>query len=106
MARVSEKPKPVSSHDQVLTLEETARYLKIPEALLKKQVGLGNVPGRSVGGNWRFLKVALDGWLANNELSNKNLLSMAGAFADDETFPELLESIKVIRKRLNTHLTD
>jgi excisionase family DNA binding protein len=103
MAKVAEKSK-VIAESPVLTLEEAACYLRISEALLKKEVTLGRVPGRKVGEHWRFFKPALDQWLANSQDLNTNLLSMAGTFADDETFPELLESIKANRKRLNTTL--
>jgi excisionase family DNA binding protein len=101
MAKVSEKPKVKSQELEgtVLTLEEAAYYLKIPKSVLEKQLASGNIPGKNIGGHPRFLKSALDQWLATKDFSKEQLLTLAGAFAHDESFPDLLEAIKANRKR-------
>jgi excisionase family DNA binding protein len=108
MTKVSEKPKAKSQvvESDVLTLEEAATYLKLPKSVLEKQLTLGTIPGRNIGGHWRILMSALQDWLAKKNSSKATLLAMAGAFRDDETFPALLESIKENRKRLDAQLQD
>jgi excisionase family DNA binding protein len=38
-------------------------YLRVPEAELARLADRGGIPARKVGGEWRFLKKALDDWL-------------------------------------------
>jgi excisionase family DNA binding protein len=54
-----EKPK------EVLNVDELAGYLDIPKSTVYKLVREGEIPARKVGRHWRFLKDAVDGWLAN-----------------------------------------
>ncbi len=48
---------------EILTLEEAAAYLRVPEDALRQLAGEGAVPARKIGEEWRFLKRALNGWL-------------------------------------------
>ena len=48
---------------EILTLEEAAAYLRVPEDALRKLAGEGAVPARKIGKEWRFLKRALNDWL-------------------------------------------
>ena len=50
--------------DNVLTIEELARYLKVSKSTLYKLCQEGQVPGRKVGRHWRFSKVVIDKWIA------------------------------------------
>lgn len=96
------------TQNQVMTLTETAKYLKVTKKLLEEQVKLGYVPGQNIGGEWRFSRAALELWLAQSSTKQQNLLSenkatflaLAGVFADDETFPALIESIYAARRQL------
>ena len=83
---------------EVLTLKEAARYLRLPPASLKKYAERGDIPGRQLGKEWRFLKSALNEWLGRPN-SRSVLLSMAGAFKDDDTLPELRKAIAAARGR-------
>lgn len=47
----------------ILTLEELATYLKLPVATIRDQVDRGQIPGRKIGDEWRFLQAAIDDWL-------------------------------------------
>ncbi len=49
--------------DEVLTLEELAAYLKVSETTAYALVRSGDVPGRKVGREWRFLKTSVVEWL-------------------------------------------
>jgi excisionase family DNA binding protein len=48
----------------VLTLEELADYLRLPIASVQRHAMLGQLPGQAIGGEWRFLRSAIDQWLA------------------------------------------
>ena len=49
--------------DEILTADEMADYLKIDVKTVYRLAKLGKVPGRKVGGSWRFRKDVLDDWL-------------------------------------------
>src|SRR5438309_1852552 len=83
---------------EVLTLVEAARYLRVAAKAVKQRALSGDIPGRQIGTEWRFLKTALDEWLRRPN-SKTMLLQMAGAFADDESLPELRKSILSSREK-------
>lgn len=58
----------------------------------------GNIPGRRIEDNWRFLKAAIDDWLRAKN-SRSVLLSQAGAFADDDSLVQLRDDIYEVRGR-------
>ena len=89
---------------EVLTLQEAARYLRLPPASVKKHAERGDIPGRQIGKQWRFLKSALNEWLGRPD-SRRLLLSMAGAFKNDETLPELTHYRAPRPDRVNGVLT-
>ena len=51
----------------VLTLEELADYLKISAAAARRAVKEQSLPGRNIGGEWRFLRDAVANWLRGQE---------------------------------------
>ena len=51
----------------VLTLEELAEYLKISPAAVRRVMKEQNLPGRNLGGEWRFLRDAVANWLRGQE---------------------------------------
>ena len=51
---------------EVLTTEELAQYLKLPESTVRQLVREGRIPGIKVGRSWRFHKAAIDAWLAGH----------------------------------------
>jgi excisionase family DNA binding protein len=89
----------IATKHEVLTLPEAARFLRVKKALLEKLVQDGTVPARKVGDDWRFSRTALQAWLSGRPDYRKALMEQAGAFADDETLPELLKSIYDARGR-------
>jgi excisionase family DNA binding protein len=82
----------------VLTLEEASEYLRLPVEALLRQVSQGNIPGRKIENDWRFLKVAIDDWL-RQENSRSMLLRQAGALADDDSLAQLRATIYDARGR-------
>ena len=83
---------------EVLTLEEVARYLRLPKDTIVRQAAQGAIPGRRIEYTWRFLKAAIDDWLRSYD-SRTLLLQQAGALADDESLPTLRKKIYAARKR-------
>src|SRR5438067_1373039 len=83
----------------VLTFAEAARFLRVKKAVLQKLVDERCIPARKVGEEWRFFRGALESWLAGDKDYRSALLQQAGAFADDETLPELRKSIYEARGR-------
>jgi excisionase family DNA binding protein len=82
----------------VLTLEEASVYLQLSIETVLNQAVKGNIPGRKVENDWRFLKSAIDEWL-NTKNSSSILIAQAGAFADDDSLDRLRESIYQARER-------
>lgn len=52
---------------EVLTPKEAAEYLSVHVRTLYRLVKKGEIPGRKVGGSWRFKKDALDAWLSGRD---------------------------------------
>ncbi len=52
-----------AQHDEVLTIDELAIYLKVSKSTLYKLVQEGKVPGQKVGKHWRFKRDVIDRWL-------------------------------------------
>ena len=52
---------------EIMTPREAAEYLSIHVRTIYRLVKLGEIPGRKVGGSWRFKKDTLDAWLSERE---------------------------------------
>jgi excisionase family DNA binding protein len=81
----------------VLTLEEASGYLLLSIETVASLALKGNIPGRKIENDWRFLKSAIDDWLRAKN-SSSVLLSQAGILADDDSLPQLRESIYQARE--------
>lgn len=82
----------------VLTLEEASGYLQLSIETVAGLALKGSIPGRRIENDWRFLKSAIDDWLRAKN-SSSVLLSQAGILADDDSLPQLRESIYQARER-------
>ena len=89
--------------DEVLTLAEAAAYLRLPEKDVIAAVSIQGLPGRLVGGEWRFLKTALQQWLSVSQptpqMRKAALLSAAGTFKDDPDLIRICEDAYRARGR-------
>lgn len=88
---------------EVLTLEEVADYLRLPQETIERQALRGKIPGRCIEETWRFLKTAIDDWLRSHD-NRTILLNQAGAFSTDETLSELRSLIYTDRGRSETEM--
>jgi excisionase family DNA binding protein len=50
-------------HNDVMTVPEVSEYLRLSESTIYKLAQEGKLPGRKIGGTWRFSREGLDSWL-------------------------------------------
>lgn len=81
--------------EEVLTLAETAAFLRLPESVVIAAVTTQGLPGRKLGGEWRFSKSAILQWLSVSqptaEMRKAAILSVAGTFKDDPDLDQIVE---------------
>lgn len=69
----------IQAQDEVLTLEELSQLLKVSETTAYTLVRSGEVPGRKVGREWRFVRSQILAWLmAAGDDMNKELNGAVG----------------------------
>jgi excisionase family DNA binding protein len=115
MPRTQKQPKPVpqpvspvasngsQTLGEVLTLPETAAYLRLSEADVLQLVQEQGLAARQLGTEWRFLKAAIQDWLRTGSppKSNKQAwMALAGAWKNDPNLEELRQVIQKQRERL------
>ena len=64
------------SFPDVMTIQETSQYLRIPISSLYKLAQEGRIPCQKVGRHWRFRREALERWLEespNSKSETNNL---------------------------------
>ena len=54
---------------EVMNIEETSRYLRVPVSSLYKLAQSGKIPCQKVGRHWRFRREAVEKWLDQWEAS-------------------------------------
>jgi len=60
----------MSKKQEILTIEELSKYLKIPRSTLYKLCQEGRIPSQKVGRHWRFRKQTIDQWLDEKSLKS------------------------------------
>jgi excisionase family DNA binding protein len=103
-ATQKQRPRPATTaaavtNGEVLTLAETAEYLRVTENEVAQLVRDQGLPGRKLGDDWRFLKTAVQDWLRAPPSKKEGLLMQIGAFKDDPNLGEMLEEIHKQRGR-------
>ncbi len=56
--------------DEILTLKDVAKYLKLAEKTAYKLAAEGKLPGFKVGGSWRFKREDVEAWIEEKKLKN------------------------------------
>ena len=59
------------SFPEIMTIGETAQYLRISQSSLYKLAQAGRIPCQKVGRHWRFRREALEHWLEEMPHSEK-----------------------------------
>jgi excisionase family DNA binding protein len=52
--------------EEILTIKELAKYLKINERTVYLLAKEKKIPGIKIGGSWRFKKEMIDNWIKNS----------------------------------------
>ena len=55
----------VATHDEIMTMDELAEYLKISKSTLRKLRCANRLPGQKIGKRWRFQQTAIGNWLGD-----------------------------------------
>ena len=58
---------------EIMTPREAAEYLSVHVRTIYRLAKNGDIPGRKVGGSWRFKKDTLDEWLSWRENPSSNV---------------------------------
>lgn len=104
MPRAKQKPEPASGtprstaakepSGEVLTLSEAAAYLQFSEADVLRLINEQALPARQLGNEWRFLKLAIQDWLASGtptwETKKGAILELAGKYKDDPDLEQIV----------------
>lgn len=57
----------------VMTVEEVAEYLRIPQSSVYRLAQQGRIPCQKAGRRWRFHRAAIDDWLSNVGEENREI---------------------------------
>jgi excisionase family DNA binding protein len=57
-------------HDEVMTIDELASYLKVSKSTLYKLVSSGKVPGQKIGKHWQFKRGIIERWFEPSSVVN------------------------------------
>jgi excisionase family DNA binding protein len=57
--------------DEILTLEEVAKYLKLAKKTAYRLAAEGKLPGFKVGGSWRFKRIDIEEWIESCKRNDK-----------------------------------
>ena len=52
------------SPPDVMTIQETSQYLRVPVSSLYKLAQAGKIPCQKVGRHWRFHRTTIEKWIA------------------------------------------
>jgi Helix-turn-helix domain len=89
----------------ILTLEETAAYLRLSPETVAQRVLQGDIPGQYIDNTWHFLKPEIDRWQRTHD-KRATLLRQAGALADDDTLENLQADIDRARQQWTVEADD
>jgi excisionase family DNA binding protein len=71
VGRIDITERPAASVEEVLTLEEVARLLRLPTDAVEALARDGEVPGRRIAEEWRFARSAVLRWLSEGEQAGR-----------------------------------
>ena len=59
------------NYPDVMTIQETSAYLRVPLSSLYKLAQSGKIPCQKVGRHWRFRREAVERWLEQSSQSGE-----------------------------------
>lgn len=69
-ATVSRVEESAAQEGDILTVEEVARFLRVPKSTVYKLARVGELPASKIGKHWRFLRRDLHQWLHSRSQQN------------------------------------
>ena len=98
---VPAQPRAANGTGEVMDLAEAAALLRVPEEDVVAAAASQGLPGRMIGGEWRFAKAGLLQWLGvsqpTDEMRKAAQMAAAGSLEDDPDIEDIVEEI--YRKR-------
>ena len=76
------------SQPAILTLDEVASYLRLPQETVERQAQNGLIPGRQIENTWRFLRDAIDEWLRGPH----HRMAPQSTYMDVDKLPDEIEN--------------
>ena len=61
--------------DFIMTVEEVSEYLRLAQSTIYKLLNEDKLPGRKIGGSWRFSRRALDEWIERDMVGERKSAS-------------------------------
>jgi excisionase family DNA binding protein len=58
--------------DEILTIKEVAEFLKVNERTVYRLAAAKKIPAFKVGNAWRFKKIEIDAWIAEQSSQGKD----------------------------------
>lgn len=58
--------------DEILTIKEVAKFLKVNERTVYRLAAAKKIPAFKVGNAWRFKKIEIDAWIAEQSSQGKD----------------------------------
>ncbi|PHS00152.1 MAG: DNA-binding protein [Blastopirellula sp.] len=65
-------------NDEILTLREVAKYLKLAEKTAYRLAADGKLPGFKVGGSWRFKAEDVEQWIKEQKAAHEGKKDQKG----------------------------
>ncbi|MDR2803764.1 MAG: PTS sugar transporter subunit IIA [Treponema sp.] len=85
--------------ENILTIEEVAKYLRVSERAVYDWAQTGEIPAGKIGTVWRFKRDAIEQWASERLSSSKKLLQWQTVQADEIILPERIVFLNYEKKR-------
>ncbi len=97
------KAAPPPSLPDVMTPVQAAAFLQVTAEVVLQEAEAGRLPGRKLGADWRFSRLAITEWLAapaepKPKSSKERIMALVGMWKDDPTVDAMIEDIYRQRK--------
>ena len=85
----------VPRYEAVLTLPEVAVFLRVDEGAILQLLADRAIPGQTIGGEWRFSRAAIEGWLRHDPRSHAEMwMPHPFWFLEDPLSEKLLQMLE------------
>jgi len=87
-----------NNNNDIMTLAEIAKYLKVSEKTILRMANKGGIPGTKVSNQWRFMRAMVDDWLIGKmqSVSKKNLVKLIKTAKKIIPISDIINSERII----------